>query len=463
MGNRKTAIEFFNQGVTASKDKSNPQNISTAYQLFLSAAYQDPTFWQAHHQCGCNASDLLHFHAAIASWRRALECEMKPQERGRVLSNLAQRLHTIGRVTEALPLIEEAVRLLPSESGPWVVASVIYATLNRAKDSLRTAEMAYAINPTDTLVQMVRTFAYLFDGQLRKGFEHFECRFRYKLFQFTQFPYPKWRGEENATIFLVADQGMGDSLSFARFVPEVLRRSRFVHIATQPELTSTFQYAFRRHDNVDIIPLNPHFRQADYWTSFDCLPVALDLTDDQIRDAPPIEVPVNHIASSWKVTDRKLHVGIAWRGSHLNDINEFRSIPVTQFLELYRVPGIQLYALQIGEHAKDQYDAGCAAVMVDLSRYVRDVTDTIALLQHLDLVITCESALGHICAVANKEVWIPYSHMGRDFRIGYTGERMMWLPTTRVFCQQEGETWQPVFDRIVEALREKVDGLAGKA
>ena len=51
-------------------------------------------------------------------------------------------------------------------------------------------------------------------------------------------------------------------------------------------------------------------------------------------------------AQNWRIPDRKLHIGISWAGSPLNDIDKHRNIPVTQFFDLYKVPGIQLYSLQ---------------------------------------------------------------------------------------------------------------------
>ncbi len=82
-----------------------------------------------------------------------------------------------------------------------------------------------------------------------------------------------------------------------------------------------------------------------------------------------------------------------------------------------------------------------------------------ALMQHLDLVITCESALGHIAAAAGRECWLPYSRLGTDYRLGCLGEDRLWTPRHRVFKQGLDCKWEPVFAEIVEALREKVDGL----
>lgn len=459
MGDRATAKQFYDQAVAAVTDKSNATNSTTAYQLFVSAAYADPTFFLPQYQLGNNNFDLKASFAAVASWRRALECAANDEERGVACTNLAQGLHHIGKVSEALAHAEKAVKLVPKQILAWAHLSMIYGTLRDTKKALHAAEQAAKLNPDDHNVQRALSFALLFDGQLKRGFEQFESRFGFALHAFTQYPYPRWKGERDVTLYLVADQGLGDTLAFARFIPEVAKRCKFVHIACHGELMRAFQYAFVKLDNIDVIPMDQHFRQADYWSTFVSLPFALGLSDDEIRSTPQIELPVMSVNQSWKSPDRKLHIGIAWAGSALNPINEVRSIPIEFFFDLYRVPGIQLYGLQVGERAKDLYDKYGSGSIRDLSFYIRDIVDTVAFLQHLDLVICCESALTHICAAAGKECWVGYSYLGRDYRVGQRGEHRLWQPKSRIFCQDEGEDWGDVMDRIAEALRERVDDL----
>jgi hypothetical protein len=102
------------------------------------------------------------------------------------------------------------------------------------------------------------------------------------------------------------------------------------------------------------------------------------------------------------------------------------------------------------------HDAGCAPVIKDLSGYISDVTSTVAILQDLDLVVTIESALGHICTLAGVETWVPYSYMGRDYRVGVDGSDQIWS-NYRVFPQGPDMRWQPVFDEIVIALQIRAD------
>lgn len=463
MGDRHAAVQFFNQGVTSAQDRSRPEFLTHAYQQFVSACYADPTWGNALYYAGNHASDLGHLHTAVACWRRALETDLKDvlphdsqdADRAKVYCNLGWRLQSLGQMHEALDATERSLRLDPDLAFSHLNRAIILYHLGHTKESVVAARRAYELKPDDSTVQFGLGFSLLFDRQLAEGFKFFEARFAHRLVQFTHYPYPRWQGERDKTVFLVADQGLGDTLSFARFVRRACEVSRYVHACVQPELLRLFQYAFIDVPNLNLLPSPANFPAADAWSTFVSLPFALGLTDDEIRNAPHIAYnPPSHVRANWRVTDRKLHIGIAWRGSALNDINEHRSIPVTEFLELYRVPGVQLYSLQVDGNKDHLQQQGCAPVIRDLSGYIRDVYDTLAVLRDLDLVVTCESALGHICTLANKTVWVPYSYQGLDYRVGWDGRDQLWS-NYRVFKQGPDSTWKPVFTKIVEALQKE--------
>ena len=136
-----------------------------------------------------------------------------------------------------------------------------------------------------------------------------------------------------------------------------------------------------------------------------------------------------------------------------NMIDKHRNIPVEYFFELLRVPGVQLYSLQVDQRKTMLHEAGGAGLVRDLSGYIRDVVDTWGLLRDLDLVITCESALGHIAAAAGKECWVPYSHLGRDYRIGLDGIDRLWTPNHFIWPQGPSMRWDRAFDDMAAALR----------
>lgn len=463
MGNRDHATKLLIKGEEAARDRSAPTNQDHAYQLLASAGYADPTWAHAFYVNGCTASDLVRPHAAVALFRRALECEQDREERRKTLVNLAWELMKIGSHKEAVPLLEEAIGIDKKSSLPWMHLGMCEQTFGNTSKAVAYARKCFELaDPNDgqgyPIAEFQLAFALLFDGQYAAGLKHFESRFAARLPNFLLYPYPKWKGENGKTLFLVADQGLGDTLSYARFVEMAARRCRYIHLCVQSELRRVFEHAFRHVSNINFMPSPSNFPgDADAWSTFVSLPFALGLTDDEIKSAPNIDMPRPPMSNQWKVPDRKFHIGIAWAGSPLNDIDKHRNIPIHHFVELYKVPGIQLYSLQMDAKKADLSLWGFAPLIKDLSGYVRDVADTCSVLTELDLVVSVESAPGHICSMADRECWVPYSWLGRDYRAGVHGEAHLWTPRSRFFQQSDDMRWEPVFERIVEALREKVN------
>jgi len=462
MGNRVQAVGLYNAGYKATQNRSYENWATHAFGLFQSACIIDPTFGQAWSVNGNNNGDLNRLHAAIACYRRALDTnDLGTDDKIKIMSNLSWRLYQVGELEESLAVGQKAVELGPDYPYPWVNLSVAHGSFGNRLSAVETARKAYAIDPNDTAVIFNLAFALLFNGEYAEGFKHFEARFAHRMQNYLTYPYPKWTGGKDETVFLVSDQGMGDTLSFARFLPHASKRAKFIHAMVQPVLMRAFTEAFVHLPNVNFTPITTSYPAADAWTTFVSLPFALGLTDDEIKSAPHPKLPVYGMPDTWKMPDTKLHVGISWGGSRLNDIDKWRSFPLTHFLDLYKVPGVQLYSLQMDDHKKDLVDFCCESLVRDLQPWVSDVVDTVSILQHLDLVITCESALAHIAGVIGKEVWIPYSYHAHDYRLGHTGEDMLWYGKThRLFLQDRDMRWDKTFERITKALQEKVDGLA---
>jgi hypothetical protein len=458
VGDRISALNCMRQAAECLQNAAtNPQAGQLTYQLYQSSVMSDPTFAEGWIAVGDSNMTFHRLQGAVAAYRRALELEVPPERRAKVMVSLGECLRRLGYVDEALALNREARNFDDTLAYAWLNISLCLSTKGQLRESLSAAQRGYDLDPTDCKLWMGLGFANLFAGNYAEGLKYFEARFEYKLHSFLSYPYPKWDGEGGTTVYIVADQGLGDTLSFARFVPMACQRAKFVHMAVQPELLRLFAASFQAIPNLNIVPLPCPWPPADGWTTFMSLPWALGLTDEQIRTAPNIPMPPFMAPSTqWKSPDRKLHIGVAWAGAKANDIDVWRSFSLQHFLTLYDIPGIQLYSLQIGERASDLHELGCATLLRDLSPMVRDVSDTIGLLQHLDLVICCESALAHICAAMNKECWIPYSYHGREFRIGHDGTRRLWSPHHRIFKQGTAARWEPVFERIADALANRV-------
>jgi hypothetical protein len=339
--------------------------------------------------------------------------------------------------------------------------AAMIASMHGAMDhALEMAQRGVAMSDAPN-VSLGLALVEMMAGSYAEGLARFDARFyvpNTKLAHFLRYPYPRWDGTDVDTLYIVADGGMGDTLSFLRFVPRAMHSARQVILAVEPQLMWLADMALPSF-KLTVVPQSPQFPVADAWCPIMGLPTALALGAEQICGYPQSwRMPhcEGHATEGWKSTTAKLHIGIAYAGSPDNIIDRWRSIPITQFLELYRVPGVQLYSLQVGDRVADLHNSGCAGLIRDMSYWIKDATDTAAIMRELDLIITVESFVGHLAGAMDKECWVLLSTRGGDWRCGRSGTRPIWYPNTRLFRQHEDLAWPAVFDDVVEALQKRL-------
>lgn len=465
MGDRKSAILQFNQAAQPSDlARQGKGDWQLPYQLYSSACMNDDTMSLAWHQLGATLDDMQFSAAALAAHRRAVELppgniagDMNVKDRAKSFVQIAYRLYILGRIEEASDVIDQAIKMNDRIPQAYCVRSLVLSMQGEHLLACENARHGLELDPTNATIETALGLALLFRGDLAEGLKHFEARYRYKLKHFLTFPYPQWHGEPGKTVFLVADQGLGDTISYARFLPEAAKRCKFMYVGAQKEIVRLFKASFQHIPNIEVIPpMATGWPPCEVWTTFVSLPTALGLDDHQIKETRGIAIPQFTVPMSWKSPDRKYHIGVAWRGSALSDIDHHRSFAVENLLRLYEIPGVQLYSLQADSKNSELHSAGCAALIRDLSPFINDVADTTAILKHLDLVVTVESALGHIAGACGKRTIIPYSALGHDYRLGRNGENIIWYPSHSVVKQKRDEPWSLAFDRVVEKVRQEV-------
>jgi hypothetical protein len=457
---RAQAIELMNRGVEATCGANGvPPNPTLGYQLIASSVDIDPTFAHGWFALGNAHSDLKLKAAAVAAYRRALQLpegteigDLTADFKAKTLCNIGHTLFHMGRHDESMQRTMESLALDEARAFTWANKSLVHSVRGEDQESVAAAQKALALEPTNPTVEVALAFALLHLKQYERGLRHFEARFPYMLKQFMNYPYPKWQGEENSELFLVADQGLGDTIDFMRFVPRAQMRCKHIWLGAQPEMMRVFHAMFGHHKNMSFIPLPQPFPPATHWVALMSLPTALGLSDRQIIETPmpPVEV-IKHIPE-WKVRGKKLHVGVAWGGARLNDVDHWRSVAVDQFLDLSTVSHVQFYSLQVGERGPEMHAVGAGPLLKDITPYIRDVMDTLSIMQHLDLIICVDTGLGHMAGLLNIPCWIPVSFNGCCWRFSRHGDKALWYPKHRLYRQGEDCDWKPVFERIAGDL-----------
>jgi tetratricopeptide (TPR) repeat protein len=418
-----------------------------------------PDYPEAHANLGNALQDQDRLDEAVASYERAL-C-LQPDAAG-VQLNLGNVLARQDRLEEAMASFQQAIRLSPDDALAHHKLGLALWRQGRLEEAVAAYEQALRLRPDYPEAHWDRSLAWILLGRLAEGWPGFEWRWKCKdLARTPPFPTPPWDGAplEGRTILVHAEQGLGDTLHFVRYLPLVRRRGGRVILLSQPPLLRLLS----RLPGIDrLMAWGEPLPEYDVHVPLLSLPGLFGTTLDSV----PAEVPYLDaepaLVESWR--DRLgaypgFKVGIAWQGNPQFPFDRIRSVPLAEFAPLARVPGVHLFCLQKGV-GRDQLPAlkGYFPV-IDLGRQLDETTgpflDTAAVMKNLDLVITSDTAAAHLAGALGVPVWVALNEVP-DWRWLLEREDSPWYPTMRLFRQSRPAQWEEVFERITEALLQRV-------
>jgi len=414
-----------------------------------------PDFPEAHNNLGSTYNALGKPDEAVARFRHALSLQPDLHD---AHVNLGNAFKDRGDLREAVSCYRAAFRARPEsaeahnnlgnalkEQGDLPGALACYADALRARPGYADAHMNLGI-------------ARLLTGDFPGGWPEYEWRWRTDAFPKVGPRQPLWDGSplDGAPILLHAEQGLGDTLQFARYAPLVKARGGHVVLEGQAELRAVLAGCPGVDRLLSRGEPRPDFAAHAPLMS---LPGILGTTVDNVPAAVPYLRADADRVRRWREDlggPAGLRVGITWRGNarNLNDRN--RSIPFPFLAPLTALPGVRVVSLQTGPGAGDVE----GTAIPDLGGRLTDFADTAALLLALDLLITCDTAVAHLAGALAVPVWVALP-FDPDWRWRLGRDDSPWYPTMRLFRQERPGDWGGVFDRVAGALRRLAAGTRG--
>jgi hypothetical protein len=277
-----------------------------------------------------------------------------------------------------------------------------------------------------------------------------------------------WNGMRipNGRLLMVGDQGYGDTIQFARYIPLVAERCQELILGCSAEmgpLLSTIpgvkQYC---HRWTDIPGHAAHCRLSS-------VPGLVHTTLDTIPAKVPYLFADSARIAAWQqrlnvtLPHGTRRVGLAWTGRPTHPNDRRRSMPLARLAPLAAAGGTSFISLQKPLPAADQPTIAQFPGMMDLSPDLADFGETAAVIANLDLIITVDTAMGHLAGAMAKPVWIMLPKAS-DWRWLLERGDSPWYPTARLFRQTTPGDWDPVVAQAADALAREVhagaEGLA---
>jgi tetratricopeptide (TPR) repeat protein len=373
--------------------------------------------------------------------------------------NLCELYRTLGRYDEALAAGRRAVAGNEFDQHSHSNLSVVHYARGEPVEAVAAAERALALDPSLPGAHFGLAEALLLQGEFARGWEEYEWRFRLPgipaLMPHTGLP--QWDGAPipDGRLLLIADQGFGDGIQFARYIPWAASRCGELAVACSKEL----------HPVVSQLPgiatIFDQWEQCPQAAAY-CPLSGLPRLHRTTLDSIPAQIPYLRAdpakIARWAARLSQLtapghrRIGLVWAGrpSHANDRN--RSIPLATLDAIADLSGVSLISLQMGaaRGAIGRYFG--RAPLINLGAEIGDFADTMAIIAGLDLVITVDTAVAHLAGAMGAPVWIllPYAP---DWRWLQDRADSPWYPTARLFRQPAPRRWDLVANAVADALR----------
>jgi tetratricopeptide (TPR) repeat protein len=398
------------------------------------------------------------YKQAVENLSRAIELE---PERTEYKANYAAALHTYEHIEKAEELYKEVLNADIVNYRALNNYGVLLKDKGQTTDALALYERSLSIEPSYSDAHWNKAIALLSLGRYKEGWPEYEYRWirsdntekkpQHPFKELT--PGATWKG---TNLFVYGEQGMGDTLQMMRYLPIIGMEAKIFlapHKPINPLLSE------QEESNITIVDFSAVPANIDFALPLMSVPYLFpDQIDAPSYEGPYIKAKPSRIAKFANVFEHdRLNVGICWQGSR-NKIDKGRSIPLSTLTGITRIKGARIYSLQ-RKDGLEQLNPPPAGIQLRVFDEHFDeegaFLDTAAVIHHLDLVITTDTAMAHLSGAMGKEVWIMLQFVP-DWRWGLAGATTPWYPTARLYRQTSPGDWAGVVARVQQDLELRV-------
>jgi tetratricopeptide (TPR) repeat protein len=423
------------------------------------ALHHRPDLAEAHHNLGNVLREQGHLDQAMASYDMALR--FRP-EYAKAHVNRGVALVAQGKFDEAIASLNHGVELTPDSADAHTSLGAALCSQHRFDEALAHYDRALQLDPGHAEAAWNRALVWLQHGDYERGWPAYESRWRCKkvtpLPAYTQ---PRWDGSplDGRTILLYGEQGLGDTLQFARYAPMLRARGGRVILQCQNALLPLLT----RTPGIDgLVGWGATPPPFDVWTPLMSLPFLFGTTLQTVPAEVPYIFPDPDLVAHWArqlSPVRGFRIGIGWQGSPRNAWDRHRSCSLEQFEPLARIPGVHLISLQKGLGSEQLRALGGRFPVLNLGELFDEASgpfmDSAAIVANLDLVICVCTSLIHLAGAMKRPSWIVLN-FSSDWRWVLGREDSPWYPTVRLFRQTNSGDWAGVFRRMATELPKEI-------
>ncbi|WP_137177039.1 glycosyltransferase family 9 protein [Roseomonas sp. AR75] len=359
----------------------------------------------------------------------------------------------------------------PPDLTPLLRAAEALRAAGRHEEAVAAFRTLAALAPADWRFPAGLAISLFFAGRWDEAWDAYDVRFhrmgspaapRRVDAAGREVPLSRWRdGAPPADLLVRAEQGMGDTIQFARYLPLLRARGRRLRLELDPRIQRLLRPLTEGFEVVDRLPSPVELSSCDAWVPLLDLPRRLGITPRADPAAGPYLLAEPERVAFWHerlATQAGYRVGLVWQGNPNAPVDRYRSAPLAAFLPLAHVPSARLIALQKGpgeeqvaaapfpiETLGDDFDPGPAMFR-----------DTAAVLATLDLLVTVDTGVAHLAGAMGVPTLLLLHPTHSDWRWLHGREDTVWYPSIRLLRCEKPDAWITAAAKAAAILRARL-------
>ncbi len=445
--NPRDAVAYYNRGVALQECK----RWGEALKSYDRAIALQPGYAKAYGNRGVVLLELWRPSEALKNFERALI--LQPGN-AKVHNNRGNALKELGRPEEALAAYGQSLALRPDYAEAHNNRGPALQELHEWGKALESYDRAIALKPGYAQAHWNKALLKLLTGDYAQGWPLYEWRWKGFLpGPFREYGRPVWLGKEpvaGRTLLVHAEQGYGDSIQFCRYLPLVEKMGAKVVLEAPPALLPLLSTLA---GNITLVPSWAPLPAFDLHCPMLSLPLALGTTLKTIpAGIPYLSVDAGRQAA-WR---RRLgpktvpRVGLAWSGWKENRNDHHRSLPMETLAPLLESP-CEFHSLH-KEYRPADGSRLAEFHIRDHHHELGDFSQTAALIQEMDLVVSVDTSVAHLAGALGRPVWILLPWIP-DFRWMLDRSDSPWYPAAVLFRQPSPGDWKAVAGEVARRVR----------
>jgi tetratricopeptide (TPR) repeat protein len=433
------------------------KDYGSAISFYRKVLHLNPHNADAYYNLGIIYQDKAEADSAIANYQIYLQ--FNPTDADAYL-NLGHAYQMKGQLEEAITCFQKAIQFNTDLPDAYYNLGNAFRDKVQPEVAIPYYQKAIQLYPDFVDAHWNMALALLLSGNFKQGWEKYEWRWKLENRHLPVFAQPLWNGSgiKGLTILIHGEQGFGDLIQFVRYVPLVAERGAKVLLRCGGELVSLLQNI----KGIDkVLSYSEQLPDFDTYCPIATLPLLFGTTLDTIPAKIPYVGVSPSLVEKWKNKIQKdnstLRIGLVWSGNPKNIILKNKSFPLETFMPLGELHKVAFYSLQKGDASEQAKNPPEGITLIDYTDEISDFSDTAALIENLDLVISVDTAVAHLTGALGKPIWtlLPFSPAWRWM---LNREDSPWYPTMRLFRQPLPGDWESVIVRVKDELRQLLEG-----